>query len=128
VLRGQAKFVIGSSVIIFAVFYLAYSGYEQNRAGSYSVAAVYAMKDSAYGMRLEVEGYVVAGSIRREGGVVDFAIGQGRQTLRVRYVGKDAPDTLIDGATAFATGTLRKDGVFVADSLLVVSTSKDEHA
>jgi len=54
VLRGQAKFVIGSGLIILAVFYLAYSGYEQNRADSYTVAAVYAMKDRAYGRRLEV--------------------------------------------------------------------------
>jgi cytochrome c-type biogenesis protein CcmE len=127
VLRGQAKFVIGSGLIILAVFYLAYSGYEQNRADSYTVAALYAMKDSAYGRRLEVEGDVVAGSIRREGGVVDFVIGQGPQILRIRYVGKDAPDTLIDGATAFVTGTVGKDGIFVADSLLVMSKSKDEH-
>lgn len=125
---GQAKFVIGSGLIILAVFYLAYSGYEENRADSHTIAALYAMKDSAYGVRLEVEGNVVASSIKRQGGVVDFAIGQGPQTLRIRYVGKDAPDTLIDGAMAFATGKLGKDGVFVADSLMVMSRSKDEHA
>ena len=127
-LRGQAKFVTGSGLIILAVFYLAYSGYEQNRAGSYTVAAMYAMKDSAYGMRLEVEGNVVSGSIKRQGGVVNFAIGQGPQTLNIRYVGKDAPDTLIDGAIAFATGSLGNDGTFVADSLLVMPKSKAEHA
>jgi cytochrome c-type biogenesis protein CcmE len=126
--RKQFKFAIGVSLIIFVVSYLSYSGYEESRTYSHTVPELYAMKDSAYGVRLQVSGSVVAGSIRREGGDVNFIIGESPQTLRIRYVGKDAPDTLIDGAVAIATGKLGRDGVFVADMILTKSASKEEHA
>jgi cytochrome c-type biogenesis protein CcmE len=126
--RKQRKFVIGSGLIILAVFYLSYSGYKESRSYSRTVPELYAMKDSAYGVRLQVSGNVVPGSIKREGSDVNFVIGQGPQTLPIRYVGKDPPDTLIDGATVLATGKMNRDGVFVADAILTKSASKTEHA
>jgi cytochrome c-type biogenesis protein CcmE len=61
--------------------------------------------------------------------VVNFIIGQEPQTLPIRYIGKDPPpDTLLDGATAYATGTLGRDGVFLADTILTLSAAKGEHA
>jgi cytochrome c-type biogenesis protein CcmE len=63
-----------------------------------------------------------------KGSQSQFVIGQSPQTLRIKYVGKDAPDTLIARATAIVTGTLGRDGVFVADIILVKATSKKEHA
>jgi cytochrome c-type biogenesis protein CcmE len=92
------------------------------------VLELYAMKDSAYGVKLQVSGDVVPGSIHREGSVVNFVIGENPQTLRVKYVGKDPPDTLIDRTTVLATGKLGRDGVFVADVILTKSSSKAEHA
>jgi cytochrome c-type biogenesis protein CcmE len=124
----QRKFLIGYLLTIIAVGYLAYSGYEENKTYSHTVTELYAMKETAYGMRIQVTGSVVAGSIRHEGSAVNFVIGQGLETLRIRYVGKDAPDTLIDHATAIVTGTLGRDGLFVADIILVKSTSREEHA
>jgi cytochrome c-type biogenesis protein CcmE len=118
----QSKFVIGTAVIIAAIGYLAYSGYEESKTHSHTLPELYAMKDTAYGVRLQVTGSVVAGPIRHEGGAVAFVIGQSPQTLRIRYVGNDAPDTLIDRATAIVTGTLSRDGLFVADTILVKST------
>jgi cytochrome c-type biogenesis protein CcmE len=42
-------------------------------------------------------------------------------------VGKDPlPDTLIDRATAMATGRMGHDGVFVADTMLAKCASKYE--
>ena len=56
-----------------------------------------------------------------------FTIGQEPQTLHVKYVGKDPlPDTLIDRATAMATGKMGRDGVFVADTMLAKCASKYE--
>jgi len=91
------------------------------------VPELYAMKDTAYDLRLQVSGDVVAGSIKREGKIVNFVIGQEPNTLRVKYVGKDPlPDTLIDHATAMATGKLERDGTFVADTMLAKCASKYE--
>jgi len=78
-------------------------------------------------MRLQVSGDVVPGSIQRDGKIVNFVIGAEPQTLQIKYVGKDPlPDTLIDRATAMATGRMGHDGVFVADTMLAKCASKYE--
>ena len=125
--RKQLKFAIGSVVIILTLSYLAYSGYQESKTYFHTVPELYAMKESAYDKRLQVSGDVVAGSIQRDGKVVNFVIGQEPQILKVKYVGKDPlPDTLIDHATAMATGRMGRDGVFVADTMLAKCASKYE--
>jgi cytochrome c-type biogenesis protein CcmE len=125
--RKQLKFAIGSLVIILTLSYLAYSGYQESKTYYQTVPELFAMKDKAYDLRLQVSGDVVPGSIKRDGKVVNFVIGQEPQTLQVKYVGKDPlPDTLIDRATAMATGKMGRDGVFVADTMLAKCASKYE--
>jgi cytochrome c-type biogenesis protein CcmE len=127
--RKQLKFVVGSMVIILTLAYLAYSGYQDSKSYFQTVPELYAMKDAAYGVRTQVSGAVVAGSIARstDGKVVDFVIGQQPQTLKIRYVGKDPlPDTLIDRATAVASGSLGRDGVFTANQITAKCASKYE--
>jgi len=125
--RKQLKFAIGSGIIVLTLSYLAYSGYQESKTYYRTVPEVYAMKEAAYDSRLQVSGDVVPGSIKRDGKVVNFVIGTEPQTLRVRYVGKDPlPDTLIDRATAMATGKMTRDGVFVADTMLAKCASKYE--
>ena len=127
--RKQLKFVVGSVVIILTLAYLAYSGYQDSKSYFQTVPELYAMKDAAYGVRTQVSGDVVAGTIVRsnDGKVVDFVIGQQPQTLKIRYVGKDPlPDTLIDRATAVASGSLGRDGVFTANQITAKCASKYE--
>lgn len=127
--RTQLKFVLGSVVIIFTLAYLAYSGYQESKSYFQTVPELYAMKDAAYGVRTQVSGDVIPGTIKRsnDGKVVDFVIGQEPQTLRVKYVGKDSlPDTLIDRSTAIATGSLNRDGVFTANQITAKCASKYE--
>ncbi|PYS40635.1 MAG: cytochrome c biogenesis protein CcmE [Acidobacteria bacterium] len=125
--RKQLKFALGSMIIILTLSYLAYSGYQESKTYYHTVPELYALKDKAFEQRLQVSGDVVPGSIKREGKVVSFAIGQEPQTLNVKYVGKDPlPDTLIDRATAMATGKMGRDGVFVADTMLAKCASKYE--
>ena len=125
--RKQLKFAVGSLVIILTLSYLAYSGYQESKTYYRTVPEVYAMKDSAYDLRLQVSGDVVPGSIQRDGKIVTFVIGEATQTLQIKYVGKDPlPDTLIDRATAMATGKMGRDGVFVADTMLAKCASKYE--
>ena len=125
--RKQLKFAIGSVVIVLTLSYLAYSGYQESKTYYHTVPELYAMKDKAYDMRLQVSGDVVPGSIQRDGKIVNFVIGAEPQTLQIKYVGKDPlPDTLIDHATAMATGRMGHDGVFVADTMLAKCASKYE--
>ena len=61
--RKQLKFVVGSMVIILTLAYLAYSGYQDSKSYFQTVPELYSMKDSAYGVRTQVSGDVVAGTI-----------------------------------------------------------------
>jgi len=125
--RKQLKFAVGSVVIVLTLSYLAYSGYQESKTYYQTVPELYAMKDNAYDKRLQVSGDVIPGSIKRDGKIVTFVIGAEPQTLQVKYVGKDPlPDTLIDRATAMATGRMGLDGVFVADTMLAKCASKYE--
>ena len=125
--RKQLKFAVGSIVIILTLSYLAYSGYQESKTYYHTVPELIAMKDQVYDLRLQVSGDVIPGSIQRDGKIVNFAIGEEPHTLQIRYVGKDPlPDTLMDRATAMATGKLGPDGVFVADKMLAKCASKYE--
>jgi cytochrome c-type biogenesis protein CcmE len=125
--RKQLKFAIGSIVIVLTLSYLAYSGYQESKTYYHTVSELREMQDQAYDLRLQVSGDVVPGSIKRDGKIVSFVIGAEPHTLQVKYVGKDPlPDTLIDRATAMATGRLGRDGVFVADTMLAKCASKYE--
>jgi cytochrome c-type biogenesis protein CcmE len=125
--RKQLKFAVGSVIIVLTLSYLAYSGYQESKTYFRTVPELYAMKDQAYDLRLQVSGDVIPGSIKRDGKIVTFVIGEAPHTLPVKYVGKDPlPDTLIDRATAMATGKLGRDGVFVADTMLAKCASKYE--
>src|SRR5215468_2463594 len=108
--RKQLKFAIGSAVIILALSYLAYSGYQESKTYYHTVPELFAMKEKAYDLRLQVSGDVLPGSIKRDGKIVNFVIGTETQSLPVKYVGKDPlPDTLMNRATAMATGKLGPD-------------------
>src|SRR5262245_36697838 len=125
--RKQLKFAVGSLIIILTLSYLGYSGYQESKTYYRTVPELHAMKESAYDLRLQVSGDVVPGSIQRDGKIVTFVIGEATQTLQIKYVGKDPlPDTLIDRATAMATGKMGRDGVFVADTMLAKCASKYE--
>jgi cytochrome c-type biogenesis protein CcmE len=125
--RKQLKFLVGSVVIVLTLSYLAYSGYQESKTYFHTVPELYALKDQAYDLRLQVSGDVVPGSIKRDGKIVSFVIGEAPHTLQIKYVGKDPlPDTLIDRATAMATGKMGRDGIFVAETMLAKCASKYE--
>ena len=139
--RKQLKFVVGSSVIILTLAFLAFSGYQESKAYYLTVPELYAMKDASAEKQLKVAGDVVPGSIdRTESKVIKFLISQedGKthkvETLHVKYVGKDAPpDTFIDRAQAVVTGKLDRaadrfdpSGVFVAHEMTAKCASKYE--
>jgi cytochrome c-type biogenesis protein CcmE len=137
----QLKFLVGSVAILVALVYFGYQGFNESMSYFQTVPELYASGDQAFERpRIKVQGEVVKGSIRREGGATVFTIGPadfkppegfvpgpGTHTLQVRYVGKDAiPDTFRDYASAIVTGNLKKDGTFEGTFIQAQCASKYE--
>jgi len=137
----QLKFLIASVLILVALAYFGYQGINESMSYFQTIPQLYASGEQAYARKsIKVQGEVLKGSIRREGGATVFTIGPkdfkapdsfvpGRETetLRIEYVGKDAlPDTFRDFASATVTGKLRRDGVFEGTFIQAQCASKYE--
>ena len=79
---------------------------------------------------VSMSGDVVAGSIKREGKIVNFTMKDPKNEadlLDVKYVGTDPlPDTFRDYAQAVVAGQYGRDGVFIANSMTAKCASKYE--
>jgi cytochrome c-type biogenesis protein CcmE len=127
--KRNLKFLIGCAVIVAAVTWLAFSGFNQSLAYYKTVDELKSMKGSAYGKRLRVAGNVVPGSIDRSSGTVRFQLEQKGVVLAVNYTGKDIlPDTFKDGAQALAEGNMGAGGDFEATKIQAKCASKYEAA
>src|SRR5262245_5692267 len=137
----QLKFLVGSLLIVAALAYFGYQGFNESMSYFQTVPELYASGAQAYDRNsIKVQGEVVKGSIRREGAATVFTIGPkdfkvpesfspgpATQTLQVRYVGTDAiPDTFRDYASAIVTGKLRQDGTFEGTFIQAQCASKYE--
>jgi cytochrome c-type biogenesis protein CcmE len=71
----------------------------------------------APGTRLRLGGLVEAGSVKRDGSNVTFAVTDGVNKVDVTFTGL-LPDLFREGQGVIAEGSLGTDGVFRADSVL----------
>jgi len=71
----------------------------------------------APGTRLRLGGLVEAGSVLRKGSEVHFAVTDGNSKVPVAFTGL-LPDLFREGQGVITEGSLGKDGVFRADSVL----------
>lgn len=121
------RILIGSLIVVGALAYFGFSGFQEGKAYYKTIEELNAMGDHAVGKRLRVAGIVAAGSIAREGTDVTFLLEQDNLTLPVRYTGKSpVPDTFKDGAEALCDGEWRSDGTFEAHSIQAKCASKYE--
>ena len=124
----KTKFAAGIGLILGAILWLAFAGFEEGKAYYQTVSELKAMGARADGIRMRVGGNVVPGTIVRRDGVVEFQISQDEDVLTVRYVGKDPlPDTLVDRAQALAEGHYQ-NGSFEATMIQAKCASKYEAA
>jgi cytochrome c-type biogenesis protein CcmE len=124
---GRVKFVVGGVVIVAALAWLGFVGFQESKAYYITVEEFSALKGDLGGKTLKVAGDVIAGSIDRSKPQMEFVIGQNGKTLRVRYVGKDViPDTFKDGSKAVVEGRLDGDGVLSARHIEAKCASKYE--
>jgi cytochrome c-type biogenesis protein CcmE len=124
----KAKFVMGSVLIVVAIGYLISMGIRTTSQYFFTVDELMSQKVSYTGAGLKVKGNVVAGSINRDTEnflKVNFSIEDKKSNLDVVYEGI-IPDMFKDGQEVVVEGTLAKDGVFHANTLLTSCPSKYE--
>jgi len=123
----RLKFVLGGVVIVAALAWLGFVGYEESKAYYVTVDEFSAMQGQLQGKTIKVAGDVVEGSIDRTGTPMRFTLSNQGKTLRVSYVGKDiVPDTFMDGSKAVVEGNLAQDGTFQARHIEAKCASKYE--
>jgi cytochrome c-type biogenesis protein CcmE len=125
--RKQVKITTGIVVIVAAIAYFAFAGFEEGKAYYKTIDELEAMGDAAQGKRLRVAGIVKEGSIQRDGREVHFELEAENLTLAVHYRGSQpVPDTFKDGAEALVEGHRASDGTFEADHIQAKCASKYE--
>jgi cytochrome c-type biogenesis protein CcmE len=123
----RLKFVLGGLVIVAALVWLGFIGYEESKAYYITVEEFSAMQGQLQGKTVKVAGDVVEGSIDRASTPMEFMISNQGKSLRVRYIGKDmVPDTFMDGSKAVVEGSLAQDGIFQARRIEAKCASKYE--
>ncbi len=124
----KVKFLLGGAVVLAALAWLGFVGFQESKAYYVTVQEYSAMNRSdLQGKTLKVAGDVVAGSIDRTKPQMEFVISQQGKNLKVRYIGKDVlPDTFKDGSKAVVEGNVAQDGVFMARHVEAKCASKYE--
>jgi len=133
-MKTYAKFGAIVLVVVGVLAWLALGGVSESKTYYKTISEVQQMGDQAHAKRLRVDGYVVPGSIVRNGAQVSFIMhqdpakrGQDAVRLKVVYSGIDPlPDTFKDDAQAMADGKLGTDGVFQANKIQAKCASKYE--
>ena len=130
-MNRQVRFGIGIAVVLIAIAYFAFAGFNESKAYYKTIEEVAAMGPTAQTKRLRVAGLVKEGTIVRDGKNVSFVLAQDVETMhhsmKVNYVGSQpVPDTFKDRADAVVEGKVLADGTFEADHLQAKCASKYE--
>ena len=124
---AKAKFILGGVVIVAALAWLGFVGFQESKAYYITVDEFAAMKGNAEGKTFKLAGDVVSGSIDKTKPQMEFVIGNQDKTIRVQYIGKDIiPDTFKDGTRALVEGKATPDGIFQASHIEAKCASKYE--
>ena len=123
----KRKFLIGGIIIIFAIGYLAFTGFRASAAYYYTVSETVDKGSSIYGEKLRVNGTVAADSIVSDIDTLTltFTIGEGGESLPVVYKGA-RPDNFRADVDVVVEGQLDPSGVLQATSILTKCPSKYE--
>ncbi|MBI1869601.1 MAG: cytochrome c maturation protein CcmE [Chlamydiae bacterium] len=123
----KIKFTLGILIILGALAWLAFSGFEESKAYYVTIDELKQMGTEAYQKRVRVAGIVVENSIERKDTDLLFQISQGDLVIPVRYLGRDPiPDSFKGGTQAVAEGKLTPEGIFQAQKIQAKCASKYE--
>ena len=123
----KKRFLIGGVIIVLALGYLGYTGFESSATYYYTVSELSGQGSSIYGENVRVNGQVTPGSVQQEaaGRTMRFTIIEGEEDLPVVYQGV-VPDAFKVGNEVVVEGSLNSDGIFQAHTLMVKCPSKYE--
>ncbi|HJX13849.1 MAG TPA: cytochrome c maturation protein CcmE [Dehalococcoidales bacterium] len=121
----KRKFLIGGIIVILALSYLAYTGFESSAAYYFTVSEAAARGNSVYGENLRLNGKVAADSIESDINslTLKFSVIEGGASIPVVYQGV-VPDNFQDDSEVVIEGYLDQSGVFQADTILTKCPSK----
>ena len=123
----KKRFLIGGLIIILAIVYLGYTGYESSATYYYTVSELTGMKASLDGETVRVNGHVAAGSVVQDTKerILEFTIldVEGADSLPVVYQGI-VPDTFKVDTEIVIEGNLDSTGVFQANNIITKCPSK----
>lgn len=123
----KARFGVVVMIILGGLFWLGWVGYTESKTYYHTIEELAQLRGADAERRLRVGGHVVAGSIERMRGRVDFRIEAEGHELAVSYIGSSPlPDTFTDRAEALVEGRLSADGRFEADHVQAKCASKYE--
>jgi cytochrome c-type biogenesis protein CcmE len=126
-INTRIKFVIGAIVIVAALAWLGFVGFQESKAYYITVDEYRNLGTEIMGKKLKVAGDVVSGSIDRSKPQTEFVISNKGSQLKVRYVGSIAlPDTFMDGSKAVVEGSVTQEGIFQASRIEAKCASKYE--
>jgi cytochrome c-type biogenesis protein CcmE len=121
------KLLVGGAVIVAALAWLGFVGFEESKAYYITVDEYHSLKGEIGGKTFRLAGDVVEGSIDRSKPQMEFLIASSEKAIKVRYVGSDIiPDTFTDGSKALVEGTIAPDGTFEARNIQAKCASKYE--
>ena len=123
----KKRFFIGGLIIVLAIAYLGYTGFESSATYYYTVSELTGQEGIADGENVKVNGRVMAGSVEQdtEERILTFIIVdvEGEKSLPVVYQGV-VPDTFKTGNDVVVEGYLNSAGVFQANNILAKCPSK----
>lgn len=127
--KKKVKFIVGGSIIITAIAYLAYAGMRDTNVLIYynTPTELLAKGEAAYNKGIRISGRIEDGSISWDANKLDlnFRITDGKHTIPVTYHGI-VPDTFKYGVDVVIEGKLNADKSFKATELLAKCPSKYE--
>ncbi|HEX6853934.1 MAG TPA: cytochrome c maturation protein CcmE [Streptosporangiaceae bacterium] len=106
------------AIVVAALAWIAVRGLTGNFVYYLTPADVVAHHKAQAGQRIRLGGYVVPGSVHRDGSVLTFTVTDGTDSMRVTDTGP-VPELFRAGQGVVLEGALGADGRFHADNLLV---------
>jgi cytochrome c-type biogenesis protein CcmE len=124
---GRLKFILGGGVVVAALAWLGFVGFQESKAYYITVDEYAHMAGDLQGKTIKLAGDVVEGSIDRTKSPMEFVIESQTKKIKVRYIGTDIiPDTFKDGSKALVEGNIAGDGSFEARHIEAKCASKYE--
>lgn len=115
--RPRGPVIVLGVVVATAVALLVTAGL-QDTIRYYRTPSEVAQSSASVGQSVRLGGRVVPGTVRHDGPVTEFTLGDGDSTLVVLAPGA-LPDTFREGQDAVVEGILQPDGTFRADTVAV---------